>query len=92
MSSPVIQARPLMAGMIAGFPPIEVVATIRPWNREPMMDSWIIDSPAAIWPRAFSTAMRAQVPVPVGLRSDRPGATMHVLRVTLPAPSKGRAS
>ena len=37
MLNPVIQARPLMAGMIAGRSPIDVPETIRPWNREPMM-------------------------------------------------------
>ena len=30
--------------------------------------------------------MRAQVPVPVGLRAERPGATMQVLRVAWPTP------
>ena len=57
-----------------------------------MIDSWIISSPTCIRPRACSTAMRALVPVPVGLRSERPGATMQVLRVTLPTPAKGRLS
>jgi hypothetical protein len=36
--------------------------------------------------------MCAHVPVPVGRRSDRPGATMHVSRLTSPIPSKGHAS
>ena len=77
---------------MAGRPPTDVVETIRPRNCEPMIDSWIIASPTAIWPRACRTAIRAHVPVPVGLRSDRPGATMQVLRVTLPTPSNGRLS
>ena len=65
---------------------------MRPVKREPMIDSWIIESPTCMAPRACSTAMRAQVPVPHGLRSERPGATMTVLRVTWPTPAKGRVN
>ena len=89
---PVIHARPSIVGRIAGFPATVVTPAIVPVKREPMIDSWTIDSPTRIAPRACSTASRAQVPVPVGLRSERPGATMQVLRVTFPAPANGRSN
>ena len=52
MLNPVIHALPLIAGIMAGRPSTDVVDTIRPWNCEPIMDSWIIASPTAICPRA----------------------------------------
>jgi len=42
---PVIQARPVISGMIAGVPSTVVSAAMRPVNREPMNDSLISSSP-----------------------------------------------
>ena len=40
---------------------------------EPISDTAVSRSPSAIWPRACSTAMRADSAVPVGERSTLPG-------------------
>src|SRR3984885_8264585 len=92
MCCPVIQARPVICGMIVVRSPTRFTSNIFPIKREPMIDEWISSSPTPIRPRAWSTAIRAEVPVPVGKRSERPGGTMQVFRVTLPLPSKGIAN
>ena len=51
-----------------------------PVNFVSMMDSWMNSSPTLIWPRACMTASRAEVPVPHGLRSMRPGETITAFR------------
>ena len=64
---------------------------MRPSNTDPITEACDIASPAPMSPRACSTAMRAHRPVPVGLRSRRPGATTTALRVTAPTPCQGAA-
>ena len=88
---PVIQADPRTAGMMPSS-----LADALPWprcgRRTPSRSRRRATSrrPGPSGPRACSTAMRAHRPVPVGLRSSRPGATTTALRVTAPTPSPGR--
>ena len=89
--TPVIHALPRTAGTIAGLLPTVVSDTIRPSKVEPIAEAWLIASPTCISPRAWSTAMRAESPVPVAERSSRPGATTTALRVTCPTPCHGSA-
>ena len=47
---------------------------------DPIRDSWRKSWPCSISPRACRTARRADVPVPQGDRSTRPGETITALR------------
>ena len=49
--------------------PTLALASTRPWNRLPMIDSWTNSSPTLSSPRAAFCAIRADVPVPQGERS-----------------------
>ena len=62
---PVIHALPRIAGTIARRPPTVVSDTTRPSKIEPITEACCIVSPACIRPRACSTAIRAERPVPV---------------------------
>ena len=64
---------------------------MRPSKVEPIADACAIASPTPISPRAWSTAIRAERPVPVAERSSRPGATTTAFRLTLPTPCHGSA-
>ncbi len=64
---------------------------MRPSNVEPIAEACVIASPTAIRPRACSTAIRADSPVPVAERSSRPGATTTAFRLTAPTPCHGSA-
>jgi hypothetical protein len=55
--------------MTAACVPTRAAASIRPSNRLPMMLSCTNASPTSSLPRAASWAIRAEVPVPQGLRS-----------------------
>ena len=66
-----IHALPRIAGTIAGRPPTVVSLTIRPSNVEPIAEACVIASPTCISPRACSTAIRAESPVP-GRRAVEP--------------------
>src|SRR6266536_3475958 len=88
---PVIQALPQIAGTIADRSPTVVSETIRPSKVEPITDACVIVSPTRIEPRAYSTARRAERPVPVAERSRRPGATTTAFFVTAPTPRHGAA-
>lgn len=66
---PVIRAHPATAGMMASRPVTWATASTRPLKIEPMMDSWWNASPGFSFPLAASCPMRAEVPVPQGLRS-----------------------
>src|SRR4030095_12232165 len=77
---PVIQARPGIAGAIAGVPATSVSAAMRPVKSVPMMDSWPNAPPTPSSPRAWRLARRAEVPVPHGERSSPAGATTTALR------------
>ena len=81
-----------IVGTIPIRPPTVTSRTMPASNREPMIDSWTNPCPAASCPRACSTARRAEVPVPQGLRSMRPGATITAFRLTLPGPVNGIAN
>jgi len=70
---PVTQARPVMVGTTAGMPSTVVSLIRRPVNREPMKDSFTKSVSRASSPRAHSSAMRADVPVPHGDRSNQQG-------------------
>ena len=67
--SPVRRAQPATLGTIAACSPTAAALSTRPSNRLPMMLSCTNSSPIASRPRAASCAMRAEVPVPHGLRS-----------------------
>ena len=58
---------------------------------DPSTEACDIVSPTLIAPRAWSDAMRAHRPVPVGERSSRPGATATAFFVTAPMPCHGAA-
>ena len=66
-------ARPVMVGMTAGMPATVVSAINRPVNRDPMNDSFTKSVSSGSSPRAHSSAIRAEVPVPQGERSNQPG-------------------
>lgn len=70
---PVIQARPVTLGSTAECVPTVVPPISRPVKEVPMKESlrksWNIGSS----PRAWSWAIRAEVPVPHGERSNHPG-------------------
>src|SRR5438132_2886999 len=91
-NTPVIHAWPAMVGTMPGRPPTVTSAAIVASNREPMIDSWMNPCPSPSCPRACSTASRAEVPVPHGLRSMRPGATITALRLTVSGPANGIAN
>ena len=75
--------------LAALLPKMKVVAGCR-YNCDPERPAEFCDECRA---RATKGALKsAQVPVPVGLRSERPGATMQVLRVAWPTPWNGRLS
>ena len=63
---PVIHARPEISGTTAGRPATSVSSTMRQTNSEPMIERPVKRCPTASCPRAWSTAMRAEQPVPVG--------------------------
>ena len=63
---------PLTVGTTAGYWPTCVSATSRPVKIVPRMPSWRNTSPTLNTPRAWSVAMRADVPVPHGERSMAP--------------------
>lgn len=81
---PVIQARPVTAGMIAGRSATVVSSTIRPVKRVPMKDSLTKSAPTSSSPLLCSTAIRAHVPVPQGDRSNQPGWMAIALRACPP--------
>ncbi len=62
----------------AGAPATRVVSITSLRKLVPMIEQWSKTWPSAIWPRACMTASRAQVPVPQGERSSRPGDTTTV--------------
>ena len=70
-----IQPLPVIEGRMAGMSPTCAVPSTVPMNSVPSTDSCTNRSPSPIWPRACITASRAQVPVPQGERSSRPGET-----------------
>ena len=75
-----MKAWPAMLGTTAGTPPTSVIASIRLSNLVPMIDSCTNRSPTPISPLARMTASRAEVPVPHGDLSIRPGETITALR------------
>ena len=81
---PVIHARPVISGTMAGRPAIVVSSTIRPLKRVPSTDSLTNSSPTPSAPRACSCASRALVPVPHGERSSQPGWIDVAARAWIP--------
>ena len=86
--SPVIHARPVTDGTTASRSPTFTRRTTRPTNRVSSTDSATYVEP--ISPRADSTATRAEVAVPVGARSRRPGETIVACRAS--PPTRGGAT
>ena len=82
---PVIHARPVISGTIAGRPATVVSSTTRPVKRVPITDSLTNASPTASSPRACSCASRADVPVPHGERSSQPGWIDVAARASAPS-------
>ena len=82
---PVIQARPVISGTIAGRPATVVSSATRPVKRVPITDSLTNASPTASSPRACSWASRADVPVPHGERSSQPGWIAVAARASAPS-------
>nr|ADK54845.1 proline racemase [uncultured soil bacterium] len=64
---------PENSGTTAGRPATSVAASRRPVNRVSMNDSLTNSVFSGSSPRACSCAMRADVPVPRGERSNQPG-------------------
>ena len=82
---PVIHARPVISGTIAGRPATVVSSATRPVKRVPITDSLTNGSPIASSPRACSWASRADVPVPHGERSSQPGWIDVAARASAPS-------
>ena len=78
-------------GNIAARPATTVSPTIRPSKIDPSTEACDMVSPTFIAPRAWSDAIRAHRPVPVGERSSRPGATATAFFVTAAMPRHGAA-
>ena len=70
---PVTQARPVIVGTTASTSPTRARSTKRPVKVVPMNDSFTKSVSSGNSPRACSWAMRADVPVPQGDRSNQPG-------------------
>ncbi len=63
------------------------------WNSEPMMERPTKRSPTRSWPFAWSTAIRAEQPVPQGERSILPGRmTTALLAPRTPSRRSGGAA
>ena len=86
--NPVIHARPVIAGTTASNVPTCARRATRPTKRVSITLSATYSSP--IVPRASRTAIRAEVAVPVGERSSRPGETIVAWRAS--PPTRGGAT
>ena len=69
---------------MAGVPPTRVSSTMRPVKVEPIIEVAVKRSPGFMAPRAWSSAMRALTPVPVGERSILPGRIATAERAVRP--------
>jgi len=78
---PVIQALPVIDGMIAGLSASFVSASMRPVKRDSMIERPMNRSPGRISPLACNTAISAEQPVPVGERSILPGLMTQAFRL-----------
>ncbi|MBB2712879.1 UNVERIFIED_ORG: hypothetical protein GGE53_004547 [Rhizobium etli] len=84
-----MKPRPVMVGMTAWRPATSVTACRPTSNSEPMIDFEVKTSPAFALPRAWSAARLAELPVPQGERSARPGHMVVQVR-TVPSASVSR--